>query len=329
MILDMKILKYVLLILAGVFPIFAFGASFNRDLYYGMRGDMDVTFLQEFLRGQGVYDGPVTSNFFSLTREGVAQFQIKEGIEPSAGYFGPKTRARANEISAGQSAPLPIPSAAPSDKQIALLLVQIKELQDKIAALQSGAVLAPSVTSPAVVPPSVPPVAAVEPISPPPTPLPSAPAPVLEVSGNVEQQFPSSFVASLKIGDITIRNGTSEKIPFSQIIMDVVDQMNTTLNRGREVFFVLRKGPTIDYDTISKTSFKFNSNVPQPDSPHRSQVRMPYDVVLNSGDTQILGLWIDGLEYVTSGSVKFEFNQFLATVPISPQGGFSFTFKRD
>jgi len=111
--------------------------------------------------------------------------------------------------------------------------------------------------------------------------------------------------------------------------MNVVDQMNTQLNRGREVFFVLRKGPTTADDTISKTAFKFNSTVPQPDSPHRSQINLPYDMILSSGDTQTLGLWIDSMEYVIGGTLKLEFNSFLATMAVNPAGGFSFVFRRD
>jgi len=316
----MKKLILGFILLFAVLPIVTLAAGFERDLYYGIYNDADVTRLQEFLLDQKVYDGPVTGNFFSLTIGGVKRFQEKEGIAPPAGYFGPKTRARANEILTMRAAETPSASPPASvSEQVVLLLAKIKELQDQIKTLSAATSSLP--VSPIVVTP--------EPLSPSSPPVSPTSAPVLEVSGSGDQQFPATPVASLKIGDIVIRNNTSDKIPFSQIIMDVTDQMNSSINRGHEVFFILRKGTTTADDVLSRTSFKFNSNVPQPDSPHRSQVGLPYDVVINAGDAQTLGLWIDSLEYVIGGTLKFEFRQFLAPVSSSPVGGFSFTFRRD
>jgi uncharacterized protein YkwD len=73
-------------------------APFTRDLFYGIRGDADVARLQIFLTNQNDYSGPITGNFFTLTRAGVKRFQIEQGIAPVAGYFGPLTRAKANAI---------------------------------------------------------------------------------------------------------------------------------------------------------------------------------------------------------------------------------------
>jgi len=64
--------KYIILSL--LFPLIA-SASFDRDLFYGLRQDPQVTELQEFLTTQGVYSGPVTGNFFSLTLKAVKDFQ--------------------------------------------------------------------------------------------------------------------------------------------------------------------------------------------------------------------------------------------------------------
>ncbi|HEC66098.1 MAG TPA: hypothetical protein ENI23_12465 [bacterium] len=87
-----------LLILVLLFVPFIAQGSFDRNLFYGISNDLEVTKLQEFLTTEGVYDGPVTGNFFSLTLQGVKNFQAREGISPVAGYFGPLTRTRANEI---------------------------------------------------------------------------------------------------------------------------------------------------------------------------------------------------------------------------------------
>jgi peptidoglycan hydrolase-like protein with peptidoglycan-binding domain len=105
---------------------FAASPTFERDLYYGLRGDAEVTRLQEFLRDEGVYEGPVTGNFFTLTLAGVKKFQTLQGIVPVSGYFGPKTRAAANSRLAAK-APAPDLNA-----QIEALLSQIKELERQL-----------------------------------------------------------------------------------------------------------------------------------------------------------------------------------------------------
>ncbi|MDD5068339.1 MAG: peptidoglycan-binding protein [Candidatus Pacebacteria bacterium] len=71
-----------------------------RDLEFGLSGD-DVKQLQIFLNSHGFLvatTGPGSSgnetNFFgALTRSALAEFQKANGITPTAGYFGPKTRA--------------------------------------------------------------------------------------------------------------------------------------------------------------------------------------------------------------------------------------------
>jgi hypothetical protein len=76
--------------------------EFQNNLYYGITGSNDVSALQEFLTDQGVYHGPVSGNFFSLTLAGVKAFQRAEGVNPLSGFFGPITRAVANTILADQ-----------------------------------------------------------------------------------------------------------------------------------------------------------------------------------------------------------------------------------
>lgn len=72
-------------------------AAFDTNLRYGSSG-AEVLELQEFLTAQGVYNGPITGNFFSLTLAGVKAFQSREGITPVSGFFGPLTRMEANGI---------------------------------------------------------------------------------------------------------------------------------------------------------------------------------------------------------------------------------------
>lgn len=72
-------------------------ASFDQNLSYGSKGD-SVKELQEFLTDQGVYTGPITGNFFTLSLKAVKAFQVKNNINPVSGFFGPKTRVIANSL---------------------------------------------------------------------------------------------------------------------------------------------------------------------------------------------------------------------------------------
>lgn len=72
-------------------------AAFDTNLHYGSKGD-DVVALQEFLTDQGVYTGPISGNFYSLTLAAVKKFQKAESITPISGYVGPITRGVMNQI---------------------------------------------------------------------------------------------------------------------------------------------------------------------------------------------------------------------------------------
>lgn len=78
-------------------PLFA-SASFDKNLYYGLRNDVSVTELQELLTEKGFYSGPITGNFYSLTLKAVKDFQTANSITPVSGYFGPLSRAKANSL---------------------------------------------------------------------------------------------------------------------------------------------------------------------------------------------------------------------------------------
>lgn len=69
--------------------------TFNTNLTIGSRGS-DVVALQSFLEEKGLLVIPmgVAKGYFgALTRSSVAAFQTQKGITPTAGYFGPITRA--------------------------------------------------------------------------------------------------------------------------------------------------------------------------------------------------------------------------------------------
>jgi len=59
----------------------------------------EVKCLQKMLfeKETGIYpSGLITGNYLSLTQEAVRQYQQKYGL-PATGYFGPLTRALANQ----------------------------------------------------------------------------------------------------------------------------------------------------------------------------------------------------------------------------------------
>jgi hypothetical protein len=95
--------KYLLAgtIFGLLFPFVTF-ASIDTNVHYGSIG-ADVTALQEFLTQQGLYSGPISGNFYSLTVSAVKKFQSAEGIVPVSGYVGTVTRGVINQILAGQA----------------------------------------------------------------------------------------------------------------------------------------------------------------------------------------------------------------------------------
>ena len=91
---QITLVAIALFLLLGV--IFAHAdTSFNQNLYYGITNSQDVQALQEFLTVQGDYTGPVSGNFFSLTLQGVKNFQTANNL-PITGYFGVLSRDVAN-----------------------------------------------------------------------------------------------------------------------------------------------------------------------------------------------------------------------------------------
>lgn len=78
----------------------SFSYTWDRDLYYGLRNDEDVRGLQNALTLEGVYKGPVTGDFLSLTRQAVIDFQKKHNFIniPGTGYAGPHTIKALNDL---------------------------------------------------------------------------------------------------------------------------------------------------------------------------------------------------------------------------------------
>ncbi len=145
------------ILIGGIFIVKA-ETLFTRNLYFGISNDPEVTQLQNFLTEQGFYSGPVTGNFFSLTLEGVKRFQQNYGITPVAGYFGPITRTKANEILSSQSGGIKGQPTGQTgvvgsvQSQLDALLQQLLLLQQQLQTATSGSA---SSTSPDITPPVI------------------------------------------------------------------------------------------------------------------------------------------------------------------------------
>src|SRR3989344_1195948 len=75
----------------------ALSHTFLRALSFGMAGGADVVAFSKILQNEGVYSGPISGNFFTLTRSAVKAFQTKYGIQ-ALGNVGPATRAKLNAL---------------------------------------------------------------------------------------------------------------------------------------------------------------------------------------------------------------------------------------
>jgi hypothetical protein len=84
--------------------------DFTSDLTVGSSGSQ-VSALQAFLIAQGDLTGvsAPTGYFGALTQKALAKYQAANGITPSVGYFGPKTRAFVNALSTTTTPPTGTP----------------------------------------------------------------------------------------------------------------------------------------------------------------------------------------------------------------------------
>ena len=77
--------------------------TFVKDLSFGSRGE-EITLLQNSLAKLGFFSGGLTSEYFgNQTLDAVIAFQLEYGIiatekDSEAGFVGPKTRAKLNEL---------------------------------------------------------------------------------------------------------------------------------------------------------------------------------------------------------------------------------------
>lgn len=96
-----KKLFLITLCLCGFFGVYTFANAQNiviySSLWVGSRGTQ-VRELQQTLTNLGFYNGPITGYFGNLTKTAVIKFQKTNNIAPAAGYFGPISKAKLNQL---------------------------------------------------------------------------------------------------------------------------------------------------------------------------------------------------------------------------------------
>ncbi len=127
---------------------------FERNLYFGMKGDSDVRRLQNYLISKRILaESANTGNFFTLTREAVKRYQASVGVS-ATGYFGPLTRAKVNAelelLRQAQVPRTPNPPPAPPNEPPAV------EPQTAEPTPQSPLPPAPTPSEPPATPPAPP-----------------------------------------------------------------------------------------------------------------------------------------------------------------------------
>lgn len=126
------------------------------------------------------------------------------------------------------------------------------------------------------------------------------------MSGNENRQFPPTAENPLKFGDIVFYNGTSQNILIDQVETTMIDSMNSTLNRNREIRLIVRDGVSSSDDQISKILLTFHRDDPKPGIPHKYLVKLPVSLALKPGDEKTISVWMEGFEHVISGTLKME-----------------------
>jgi hypothetical protein len=97
----------------------------------------EVKELQKRLTAEGVYKGPITGYFGTLTQAGVQEYQTKHGIE-RVGVVGPKTRAVLNRDAIASSYDVPDFSTMTQSQMKSLiqsLQAQLNDLMKKLSVI--------------------------------------------------------------------------------------------------------------------------------------------------------------------------------------------------
>ena len=128
--------------------------QFSRTLDIGSVGE-DVRCLQQYLNSSGTIVSPTgvgspgreTNQYQSLTQRAVISWQMKNGVSPAVGTFGPVSQAKYRELTNGTNTTITttpttsVPSTTSttnpnSSVGVGLLLNEIKDLKDELTDAQ-------------------------------------------------------------------------------------------------------------------------------------------------------------------------------------------------
>ena len=314
----MIIFQRILVLTLLVLP-FSVWADFSRDLYFGLKNDPDVKILQEFLISRGLYAGPTNGNFFALTKEAVKKFQQQENIEPAFGYFGLKTRTRANVLNSSQQ-------ASSGQGLIVFLTARIRTLQDQLKTLQEKldqekAAAAASSLSPVEQTLVIPLVDTTPSVVSNPT--------WVNVSGQATSTFPEIEGPFFKLGEFKVYNGLERAVLFANFELEVVDEMESTPNRNKKISFLLRDGLDSTDPLISSTEFTFILAHPKIGSPYIYPLNFAFPVTLKSKEEKVVSVWVEQLKYVKSGTLQLRSTKTVMVTDVVARGRWNLVLTRE
>ena len=157
------------------------------------------------------------------------------------------------------------------------------------------------------------------------------PAPVeLRASTVKTYPFPEVETMPLELGEFKVRNGLSKDALLTHFEVLLSDEMDSTPNRNRKVYFIIRDGLNAEDTQISKTEFTFILTPPNTGKPHKSFINFPFNVLLKSGEEKTYSLWVEQFKYVRSGTLEIKTTKIGTTdSSISPVGGFDFILAKE
>ena len=164
---------------------------------------------------------------------------------------------------------------------------------------------------------------------------PAQPPLVEEVSIKTEKtfSFPEVEQTPFKIGEFKVKNTTKNDVLFSNINADIIDDMDSTFNRGQKIYIFLREGTEPIGPLISKTEFTFVSATSSTfinfGRPFTKPVALPFAVLLKIGEEKLMSIWFEQFKYVKSGTLEIKSTQTVTTdSSISSAGNFDFVLTR-
>lgn len=346
-------------LVAFLIPLASF-AAFTRDLRFGSRG-ADVSELQQFLKGEKIYSGPIIGYFGLLTKKAVQDFQKRENITPRSGFVGPLTRARLNLLAVGTTSPIVMPPTSTTTPVVdttppafitgpsATLGTPNRDGPFGITApyqivfnwgTNEPAALVGFACDPNVLQSGLGAAATYW----------SGAAGRRSCTITVEDQaknraareffftVPDLLVASggrtipfaenQYLGDITIRNNASTSLTLFQIKFSVTEDLNAPNSRGQKIDIFLREGTTTLATLLAHENITLRTTQPPAGSVNTHDLTLFAGKVFAPGEERTYGIWVESLRGPSfGGSIKFAVTSVVAIPDIAVSGSPVYTIQ--